>query len=86
MMFERVKKGPNAGEFVRINVSGPAIRETETPRNPYVSGYGKKIHTRFMVRTIDQKWRRVYVACFSNVGTAYVMHGKVRTIVELEGL
>lgn len=35
------------------------------------SGYGKRIPTRTMVR-FNGKWRRVYVCCFSNSGTAYI--------------
>ena len=35
------------------------------------SGYGKRIPTRTMVR-YQGKWRRVYVYCFSNAGTAYI--------------
>ena len=35
------------------------------------SGYGNKIPTRYMVRFAN-KWRRVYVAVWSNVGTCYI--------------
>ena len=35
------------------------------------SGYGKRIPTCTMVR-YRGKWRRVYVYCFSNSGTAYI--------------
>jgi hypothetical protein len=47
------------------------------------TGYGSKIPTRYMVRTIDSKWRRVYCAIYSNIGTLYVMHGKNRPVVNL---
>lgn len=83
-MFETVKEGPNAGQLVRLQICATAcIRDNESPRNPSVSGYGKKIPTQWRVRTIDNKWRRVYCAIYSNIGTLYVMHGKARTIVEL---
>lgn len=82
-MFERVKQGPNAGELVRLMIAAPAIRKTIAPRNPYATGYGKAIPTAYMVRTINQQWRRVYCAQFSNTGTLYVKHGKALTIVEL---
>jgi hypothetical protein len=88
-MFETVKSGPNTGELVRLTCSGPAVMVRElswqklglsyTP-----TGYGAKIPTRYMVRTIDQKWRRVYCAIFSNIGTCYVIHGKEKTIVEVQ--
>ena len=35
------------------------------------SGYGNKIPTRYMVRFAN-KWRRVYVAVWSNSGTCYI--------------
>ena len=35
------------------------------------TGYGNKIPTRYMVRFAN-KWRRVYVAVWSNVGTCYI--------------
>ena len=35
------------------------------------SGYGKRIPTRYMVR-LNGKWRRVYLAIFSNSGTLYI--------------
>ncbi len=79
-MFERTK----TGEMVSLRICASAIKRTDAPANPYRTGYGKQIPTPFMVRTIDQKWRRVYVACFSNIGTAYVKHGKQRTIVEFK--
>jgi len=38
------------------------------------SGYGSKLTSRTMVRTEQSgPWRRVYVACFSNAGTTYVV-------------
>ncbi len=35
------------------------------------TGYGKCIPTVYMVKW-QGKWRRVYVACHSNAGTAYI--------------
>lgn len=84
--FERVKEGPHAGELVRLHPASPAIKRTEPPRNPSRTGYGAKIPTAYMVRTIGQKWRRVYCAVYSNAGTCYVMHGSVKTIVDFEGV
>jgi hypothetical protein len=37
------------------------------------SGYGGKIPSRLMVKLPGSKrWRRVYIACYSNAGTYYV--------------
>lgn len=85
MEFLRVKEGPHAGEFVRVRPTGPAIiRDAIAPRNPYPTGYGRKIPTAYRVRTIDQRWRRVYVVRFSNVGTAYIIEKGQRVIVEID--
>jgi len=35
------------------------------------TGYGKRIPTRHMVR-YNGKWRRVYCAIYSNIGTCYI--------------
>jgi hypothetical protein len=41
------------------------------------SGYGCKLATELMVKLPSSpRWRRVYVCCFSNAGTAYVLKGK----------
>jgi hypothetical protein len=89
MNFETIKSGHRAGELVRLNCSGPAVMVRplwwqQKGLSYTATGYGSKIPTRFMVRTIGQKWRRVYCAIFSNVGTCYVMHGKEKTIVEVQ--
>ena len=40
---------------------------------PSATGYGRKIPTRYMIQLVeDKRWRRVYVVCYSNAGTAYV--------------
>jgi hypothetical protein len=88
MDFETVKEGPLMGQLVRLPCSGPSVRihELEGQKRGLsytASGYGAKIPTRYMVRTIDQKWRRVYCAIFSNIGTTYVVHGNQKTIVEV---
>lgn len=89
MNFETAKTGIYAGELVRLNCSGPAVMVKELSWQKMglsytATGYGSKIPTRYMVRTIDQKWRRVYCAIFSNNGTYYVMHGKKKTIVDIK--
>lgn len=50
-----------------------AARITEEPRyGRNVDGYGRKIPTRYQVQLTDKRWRRVFVCCYSNSGTAYV--------------
>ncbi len=36
-----------------------------------VSGYGSRLPSDFMIR-YNNKWRRVYVAIYSNAGTMYI--------------
>lgn len=48
---------------------------TERPFNRLSDGYGKQIPTRIMVMLRFSRrnlWHRVYCACYSNSGTAYV--------------
>ena len=82
-MFETVN-----GELIRLPVAAPSMirkpmKHHELGLSWTATGYGSKIPTRYMVRTIDNKWRRVYCAIYSNIGTLYVMHGKNKTIVNL---
>lgn len=38
------------------------------------SGYGRKLTSTRMIRIHSEtRWRRVYIVCFSNAGTAYVL-------------
>ena len=79
------------GQLVRLTIGAPAVWRNPLPHHKAglsytATGYGSKIPTPYMVRTIDQKWRRVYCAIFSNVGTCYVHHGKNKTIVNFEGV
>lgn len=48
------------------------------------TGYGARIPSPYMVR-LHGKWRRVYVACFGNSGSAYVgKPGSWECTVDLE--
>ncbi len=87
-MFETVKSGQNQGQLVRLSIGSTAIMRKPMPHHKLglsytATGYGSKIPTEYMVKTIDNKWRRVYCCIFSNSGTLYVMHGKEKTIVDL---
>jgi hypothetical protein len=44
------------------------------PRGMDQYGYGDKITTTYMVRLADdERWRRVYAICYSNVASHYVI-------------
>lgn len=82
MEFLTVEKGEKAGELVRYEIpASSVIRDKEAPYNRSRTGYGYKIPTAYRVRTIDQKWRRVYCMIYSNVGTLYVMEKGKAVIV-----
>lgn len=89
-MFETIKTGNNAGMVVRLTVGkgSPSLMEAPLPHHKLglsytATGYGEKIPTIYKVKTIDEKWRRVYCRIFSNVGTTYVIHNGVKTIVDI---
>jgi len=47
------------------------------------SGYGSKIPTQYKI-LLNGKWRRVYSAIFSNIGTLYIGKLSDRLIVDIE--
>ena len=51
------------------------VKVTEFPRSGQTaSGYGRKIPTRHMVK-VGTRWHRVYVMCYGNAGSAYIVKG-----------
>lgn len=60
-----------------------AVKTTESPRNPYAMGYGRKIPTQYMI-LFWGKWRRVYNCCFSNSGTLWVYVNGEEIVVDIE--
>lgn len=48
---------------------------TDTPRSPFVTGYGAKIPTRYMLRYNTKRWHRVYMMQYGNAGSAYILVG-----------
>lgn len=52
-----------------------------TPHNPYATGYGAKIPSGKMA-LVNGKWQRVYVACYSNAGSAWVQVKGERVLIE----
>jgi hypothetical protein len=49
----------------------PHRRTVRPRRGQTASGYGRRMPSDLMV-FYRQRWRRVYVACFGNAGTAYI--------------
>ena len=49
------------------------LKITVAPRNPYASGYGRKIPASCMITIGDNpRWYRIYVMQYGNAGSAYV--------------
>jgi hypothetical protein len=85
MEFALVKSGLFSGDLVRYSFTtgNPSLMVTPPPPVRSATGYGRKLPTRYKVRTIDQRWRRVYCCCFSNVGTCYIVQNGENVIVDI---
>lgn len=86
--FATVKEGPNKGNLIRAHIAAPAHKVSPLPWQERglsytASGYGERIPTRHMVRTINNRWRRVYATCFFNAATLWIVENGERVIVEL---
>lgn len=55
----------------------------QPPANPYATGYGRKIPTRFMLK-YEGRWHRVYMMQYGNAGTAYIRHRGADLVLENE--
>jgi len=63
-----------------VIIDGSAPRSGQT-----VSGYGKRIPTRYRLRCSDNRIRRVYMMQYANSGTAYVrIDGNVHALTLTE--
>ena len=51
-------------------------RTKKYPPNPYRSGYGRKIPTQYMIKTVDGRLHRVYCVCYSNSGSLWIQYKK----------
>ena len=49
------------------------VSKTKAPNCYSRTGYGAKLPTQWMLTLADKRARRVYVICFSNSGSAYII-------------
>jgi len=49
------------------------ITDEQAPRNRSETGYGPKIPTRYRIKCSDNRTRRVYAVCYSNVASHYII-------------
>lgn len=71
-----------------ITWTNPALVQAATchgqpPRNPYATGYGRKIPTHFQLKYAG-RWHRVYAMCYSNTATHYIRSGGAELVLENE--
>jgi hypothetical protein len=57
--------------------------DKEAPYNPYRTGYGSAIPTRYRVRTQGKRWHRVYCMCYGNSGTCYIRENNQLVFVDI---
>ena len=68
------------GPFQTVGVE---IKETKTPINKSRTGYGNRLPTQYMIK-VENKWRRVYAVCYSNVATTYIGPVKDKVVVRID--
>lgn len=80
-----LQHGKGAGPFLTesVPVKQSPLWWQERGLSYTASGYGSRIPTPFMVR-VNNRWRRVYCAIFSNVGTLYIGAGENKITVQID--
>jgi hypothetical protein len=71
-----------------VTYTDPALvtgtRQTDQPNyGRTADGYGSKIPTRHMIQYAG-RWRRVYVMCYGNVGTAYIVVNGADQVLDID--
>lgn len=77
--------GTYPGPFQTVSVTHKEkpLRHHDLNLQYTATGYGSKIPTPYMI-FFESKWRRIYVAIFSNAGTAYVIVDGEKITVDRE--
>ena len=82
MNIAYIQCGELGGPYRTVMADGVRVY-TDTPRNPYIAGYGAAIPTPYMV-LYRGYWRRVYCSCYGNsFGSPYVRVKGLDTKVDL---
>ena len=83
MNIAYIQHGEFGGPYRTVMADGVRVY-TDTPRNPYVTGYGAAIPMPYTV-LYKGHWRRVYCSCYGNGGgSPYVKINGVETRVDLQ--
>jgi hypothetical protein len=81
MNIAYIKHGEWGGPYLTNMADGVAVDGYCRP-NPYVMGYGAKVPTCYRI-LYQGAWRRVYIALYGNIGSAYVTIRGIDTIIDL---
>lgn len=73
--------GEWGGPYRTVMADGIA-RDNVCRRNPYKSGYGRKIPSPYSV-LFRSRWRRIYITSYSNAGTPWIYVDGVETVVDV---
>jgi hypothetical protein len=68
-------------EFSRLSCD--VVTDDYAPVSSGLSGYVKKIPTRYRVRCDDNRWRRVYCTIYGNSGTLWINKDGQQVVVDL---
>lgn len=60
------------------------VRDIVAPRIATASGYGSRLPTAYRIKLSDNRWRRVYVMCYGNAGTPYVIVNRRDTLLDID--
>jgi hypothetical protein len=71
LQFGKATWPPSPMQTVEVPVKESWLWWQEKGLSYTATGYGRKIPSTYMVKW-KGRWRRVYVACYSNSGTAYI--------------
>lgn len=76
------------GRILMLDRTNPTLvldvrADAQAPPNPYPQGYGPKVPSRYWLRYL-RRWRRVWMACYGNSGSAYVVVDKTDVYLDNE--
>lgn len=74
-MAKLTSERDNGLHYLRDEAVVGIMADRVMPLNPYRSGYGPAVPTRWRLKLADNRTRRVYVMLYGNSGSAYVNVG-----------
>lgn len=82
----KMKKDALTGKDLYLDLDRSDIlavyQTVKIPLDYSISGYGKKLPTRFVIKTTDKRLHRVYCICYSNSGSLWMNYQKKKPMVE----